>query len=109
MSCCHAVERMNERIDGVGSVHDEDQGVCLTSVKYPVWIGGSILSFSVFPQLWTSKGEFDESAPLSSTDVCLSVLYLPLFFFSLHDSARLCFSLHVRLVLSSLTLYHCIL
>ena len=46
--------------------------------------------------------------PSSSTDVCLGVLYLPLFFFSLQDPARLCFSLRVRHVLSSLTLCHCI-
>jgi actin beta/gamma 1 len=32
--------------------------------KYPVWIGGSILSsLTTFQQMWVSKQEYDESGP----------------------------------------------
>ena len=38
--------------------------VAAPELKYPVGIGGSILSsLSTFQQMWISKGEYDESGP----------------------------------------------
>merc|ERR1719209_2712725 len=37
--------------------------------KYSVWIGGSILaSLSTFQQMWISKQEYDEPAPVADQD-----------------------------------------
>ena len=73
------VERMNERIDGVGSVHNEDQGVCLTSVKVPSTDWRIYLVLLRIFNRCGPRGRVRWIRPPSSTDVGMNDLF---FFFS---------------------------
>ena len=72
------VERITNELTALASINDENQGDCSDSE----WIGGFFLSSLSFQQMWTSKGEYDESRPSSST-VVFAHLRATVFF--IHD------------------------